>query len=193
MKKKNFIYLLFALFPSFLLAQKAKAKEEISTIVIDENYDDEADWDKEYHSGQQHNERSTMYDFQRQRGYPTGKRVGCTCMDGEAMTKTGKGACSGHGGVRYWHFEQPDGVIIKHPTDRHLSHPDVLSEPEKENLSAYSVAKKEKPWNLPSGWTTLGIVAILCATFAFVFRTYVENINKPPYSYKDDEFEDPYV
>ncbi len=30
-------------------------------------------------------------------------RVGCECRDGTFSDATGSGACSGHGGVKYWH------------------------------------------------------------------------------------------
>lgn len=31
-----------------------------------------------------------------------GKRIGCKCNDGTDSYATGSGACSHHGGVRYW-------------------------------------------------------------------------------------------
>lgn len=189
MKKTFLLFIVFGCLMSGLMAQN----EQISTVIIDENYDDEADWDKEYRSSAQPNERGTMYDFQRQRGFPIGKRVGCTCMDGEIKVNSGKGACSGHGGVRYWHFEQADGTIIKHPTDRHVEHPEQLSEQERENLAAYAVApKKEKPFSLPSGAATFGIVAIVCVSCAFMFDRYLtylkENNQSSNPKDKNDDF-----
>jgi hypothetical protein len=36
--------------------------------------------------------------------------VGATCKDGSESGATGRGACSWHGGVRVWLYEQPSWV-----------------------------------------------------------------------------------
>ena len=35
----------------------------------------------------------------------SGERVGAVCMDGWRSNATGRGACSHHGGVRYWVYQ----------------------------------------------------------------------------------------
>lgn len=35
-------------------------------------------------------------------GNPKVKRIGATCCDGSSSGATGRGACSHHGGVKYW-------------------------------------------------------------------------------------------
>ena len=37
-------------------------------------------------------------------------RVGATCKDGTHSNATGQGACSWHGGVRVWLYDQPGWV-----------------------------------------------------------------------------------
>lgn len=33
------------------------------------------------------------------------ERIGCQCVDGSSSYAKGRGACSHHGGVRYWKYE----------------------------------------------------------------------------------------
>jgi hypothetical protein len=33
---------------------------------------------------------------------PASQRTGAVCNDGSSSSATGSGACSGHGGVKYW-------------------------------------------------------------------------------------------
>jgi len=40
----------------------------------------------------------------------TSVRVGATCRDGSSSYATGRGACSWHGGVAHWEYEQPSWV-----------------------------------------------------------------------------------
>lgn len=48
--------------------------------------------------------------------YVSGGRIGAVCNDGWPSSATGRGACSGHGGVRNWRYEQildPNAVLAK--------------------------------------------------------------------------------
>lgn len=38
-----------------------------------------------------------------------GRRIGAICVDGSTSKATGRGACSGHGGVAYWLYEDSTG------------------------------------------------------------------------------------
>jgi len=49
------------------------------------------------------------------RGTPV--RVGATCRDGSGSDATGRGACSWHGGVRAWLYEQPSWVYDNKETN----------------------------------------------------------------------------
>jgi hypothetical protein len=82
---------------------------------------------------------------------PKGKRTGCICMDGTEDDSRGRGACSGHGGVRYWVHELPDGKEMHHATSRHFRHPDPLSKDEKLVLAANNEEEDDKPGHNPFG------------------------------------------
>jgi hypothetical protein len=71
-------------------------------------------------------------------------RVGCICMDEIKEVRRGRGACSGHGGVRFWLYKMPDGEILKHPTARHHDHPTALVKEERINLDAHNPSPKKK-------------------------------------------------
>ena len=82
---------------------------------------------------------------------PKGKRTGCICMDGSEDENRGRGACAGHGGVRYWKHELPDGKEMHHATSRHFRHPDPLSKDEKLVLAANNEEVDDKPGHNPFG------------------------------------------
>jgi hypothetical protein len=71
-------------------------------------------------------------------------RVGCICMDDIKEDRRGRGACSGHAGVRFWLYKMPDGEILRHPTARHHDHPTALVSEEKKNLDAHNPSPKKK-------------------------------------------------
>lgn len=72
---------------------------------------------------------------------PGGVRVGCLCMDDTRSATRSIGACSGHGGVRYWLYRTPDGDTARVLTARHERHPHPLTEAERSEL----VQAKAKP------------------------------------------------
>ena len=57
---------------------------------------------------------------------PRANRIGCLCMDYEQSSVTGKGACSGHGGVRFWLSLNETGDTVREATWRHQMNPDTL-------------------------------------------------------------------
>ena len=72
---------------------------------------------------------------------PGGVRVGCICMDDTRSATQSIGACSGHGGVRYWLYRTPAGDTARVLTARHERHPHPLTEAERSEL----VQPKAKP------------------------------------------------
>lgn len=66
---------------------------------------------------------------------PGSFRVGCFCMDGSFSPAQSIGACSGHGGVRYWLYRTPEADTIRYPTDRHVGHPAPYSAAEMSSMA----------------------------------------------------------
>lgn len=136
-----------------VLIEKAieKASEEIPKILLgDEDFEDPGgpsdttmDWTAIWRSseamGGARSMRTGPDDWEAR---PKGKRIGCICMDGTEQDKRGRGACSGHGGVRYWRYETPEGEEMTHPTSRHYRHPDPMTNDEKLSLAAYNEPKE---------------------------------------------------
>jgi hypothetical protein len=65
------------------------------------------------------------------------ERVGCVCMDYFVLTKLGRGACTGHNGVRFWLYELPTGDTVQIATLRHEANPDTLSDAQLLQLAAF--------------------------------------------------------
>jgi hypothetical protein len=61
-------------------------------------------------------------------------RVGCICMDDTPNATRSIGACSGHGGVRYWLYRTVEGDTVRVVTGRHERHPGPLTEAERSAL-----------------------------------------------------------
>lgn len=64
-------------------------------------------------------------------------RVGSVCMDYTEQSSFGRGTCTGHNGVRFWLYLQPDGDTARIATLRHDDHPDTLSDSKLLQLAAY--------------------------------------------------------
>lgn len=65
-----------------------------------------------------------------------GRKVGCVCMDNSRGKTWGRGACSGHGGVRYWLSVEAGKVDTTWtPTERHRQHPKPLDNDEMASLA----------------------------------------------------------
>ncbi len=73
---------------------------------------------------------------------PGAARVGCICMDDTRSEATSIGACSGHGGVRFWLYVQPNGDTMRITTARHERHPHPLDSIERSEL--VSAAEKKR-------------------------------------------------
>ncbi len=65
---------------------------------------------------------------------PGAARVGCICMDDTQSDATSIGACSGHGGVRFWLYVAPSGDTVRVSTARHERHPHPLDSIERSKL-----------------------------------------------------------
>lgn len=62
-------------------------------------------------------------------------RIGCVCMDDTRSPARSIGACSGHGGVRYWLYRTPEGDTMRVLTARHEFHPHPLDSVERSALT----------------------------------------------------------
>lgn len=61
-------------------------------------------------------------------------RIGCVCMDDTRSPARSIGACSGHGGVRYWLYRTIEGDTTRVLTGRHEFHPHPLDSAERSAL-----------------------------------------------------------
>ncbi len=71
-------------------------------------------------------------------------RVRCICMDDTESPARSIGACSGHGGVRYWLYRTREGDTVRVLTARHEQHPHPLDSIERSEL-AQAAASKQRP------------------------------------------------
>lgn len=62
-------------------------------------------------------------------------RLGCVCMDESSSPARSTGACSGHGGVRYWLYRTLEGDTVRVLTARHEQHPHPLDSAERSELN----------------------------------------------------------
>lgn len=62
-------------------------------------------------------------------------RIGCVCMDDTRSDTRSGGACSGHGGVRFWVYRTREGDTVHVMTARHERHPHPLDAAEMSELS----------------------------------------------------------
>jgi hypothetical protein len=74
-----------------------------------------------------------------------GIRVGCQCMDDTRQDAHSSGACSGHGGVRYWLYRAPSGDTVKVLTERHERHPHPLTEQERSEMNPQKAPRNKGP------------------------------------------------
>jgi len=107
---------------------------------------------------------------------PTGNRIGCICMDDDRQNKQGTGACSGHGGVRFWLYQQENSWILEFPTKRHKNHPAPLSYEEKTRLSSFKNKHKtsHKQSLNQSSFLDLLMLVICCLTIAYIAKLWWE-------------------
>jgi hypothetical protein len=98
-------------------------------------------------------------------------------MDEISMDLKGTGACSGHGGVRFWIYKLKNGDDFLLPTERHKSHPDPLTDEELSNLTAFSKKNKFGDAYGSNGggrlsWEELMAILAICVTIAFMAKTF---------------------
>ena len=74
-------------------------------------------------------------------------RIGCICMDDTPSDTRSIGACSGHGGVRFWVYRTREGDTVHVLTGRHERHPQALDAAE---MSEMSRKRAERTQNLPT-------------------------------------------
>lgn len=74
-------------------------------------------------------------------------RIGCVCMDDTHSDTRSIGACSGHGGVRFWVYRTPAGDTVHILTARHERHPHAL---DAAKMSELSQKRASRTQNLPT-------------------------------------------
>ncbi|MGB0931883.1 MAG: hypothetical protein ACPGVB_13960 [Chitinophagales bacterium] len=117
-------------------------KKENKTTGEEEDMDGSG-WDDVRRTSDAAKEKSTQYKRKNHRFKGVGRRVGAMCMDDSMQEEGGRGACSGHGGVRFWLYEKEDGTIERIATQRHLDHPESLDDEEMSYLAAVNEERKE--------------------------------------------------
>lgn len=164
---------------------KKEALSKDSLAWKSDRDEDVDDWDEHFRSSDLEGERPTQYSRQRNKKekdvgrvppVPKGaKRVGCLCMDDVEQEKTGNGACSGRGGVRFWIYELQDGNLHQHPTERHLFNPDPLDEVALSNLAAHQENKTIlASYRGRSGWGFFEMMTVVfvCLTASYIAFLY---------------------
>lgn len=71
-------------------------------------------------------------------------RLGCVCMDDTQSPARSTGACSGHGGVRYWLYRTLEGDTVRVLTARHERHPHPLDSAERSELTRPAAPKRSQ-------------------------------------------------
>ncbi len=140
-QKCRVLYLFLVLFPGFALAQDPDIES-----------DEQARMEEIFRTSEEEKETPTN---RRQRegkkkrvSVPKGAfRIGCVCMDDTHSDTRSIGACSGHGGVRYWVYRTPAGDTVHILTARHERHPHPLDAAEMSELSQKRAARTQ---NLPT-------------------------------------------
>ena len=77
-------------------------------------------------------------------------RIGCVCMDDSQSDAVSIGACSGHGGVRYWLYRTVEGDTTRVITGRHERHPQPLDSAERSEMVP---RRPERPLHPPAATT----------------------------------------
>ena len=179
--KLNFcIVLLHLLFCTCLYGQVTMPYAPIETdSTIYEDGIDIDELEKILRTSDFEGEKSTQGGYQRYK--PKGKRIACICMDGEKQEKIGRGACSGHGGVRFWVNKTNDGEELLYPTQRHADHPHALDEDELSQLSSRNEGNKKHTYyfHQPTNMIFLFlIVLVICITTMYAIKILFKDNKK---------------
>jgi hypothetical protein len=144
---------------------------------------DEDLWDETFKVSNLENEKSTgsrskkitsvSEKEQENTGYSlvNSKRTGCICMDNIQQSMTGRGACSGHGGVRYWLYELKNKTIRKIAANNkeyfieneYEGEPHGKAQKSENEISHFSFNR--------NGYIDLLIIMMICITMAFFVKT----------------------
>lgn len=153
MKMKNLATLLI-----FLLSSLCSLRAQDPDIEADER----AAMEEYFRTSEQPGE--TPVNARQRRGHgkrvsvPKGAaRVGCVCMDDTRNTTRSIGACSGHGGVRYWLYRTREGDTVRVLTARHEQHPHPLDSIERSALVQSRDTRRRPPGD-PAASTTIIVV-----------------------------------
>lgn len=76
-------------------------------------------------------------------------RLGCICMDDSRSEAVSIGACSGHGGVRYWLYRTVEGDTARVMTGNHERHPQPLDSAERSETVPRRPEKQAAPFAFP--------------------------------------------
>lgn len=141
-----------------LALEEPKEEKNSETIEILDSIDAEA-WDEVLRTSDHEEEKPTQIrqryqakrpkDYKRPAAPDGGHRIGCECMDQILQEKRGRGACAGHGGVRYWIYLMPDESKRKLPTWRDEQHPEPLNTAELASLDGHQPAKRPTSYQPP--------------------------------------------
>lgn len=153
-----------------------EAARQMEEQLNDDTADiDGSGWDEYYRTSEQQGRPASGFDPNAPK--PSGKRVGCICMDGVRQDKGGRGACSGHGGVRYWIYQVTEDSTALYPTDNHWEHPEPLDNQERMSLAAYNEEGSDNPpgrgFRIGWGETLLGLM--VCVTIAYIAKLWFTN------------------
>lgn len=136
-------------------------------------------WEQTWRSSEQPGERASTFRWHKGSAPPSGRRIGAICMDDTRQDDAGRGACSGHGGVRFWIYQTHGDSIVLHPSERHWNHPEPLSPEERMSLAAsYEKEKTGAPLGRAAqdghrlGWPEMLLGLMACLTIAYVARLW---------------------
>ena len=129
-------------------------------------------WDEIFRTSDLEGETPTasrrFHGFTKRVSVPDGSvRLGCLCMDDTPSDVRSKGACSGHGGVRYWIYKTAEGDSFRLSTQRNEVHPEPLDTAEMSAMS-YKKAEKTAATRLADAISMMPITIVLPPTAAGV-------------------------
>ncbi len=158
------------------------AAQQIEAQLAQDSADEarEAQWDESWRTSEQPDERATG--FGRNAPPPQGRRMGAICMDDTRQDDAGRGACSGHGGVRYWIYQVSEDSTVLYPTERHWAHPEPLAPEERMSLAAtYEKEKTGGPLGRSGGvsWSEALLGLMACVTIAYIARLWFSQQQQP--------------
>ncbi len=121
---------------------------------------------------------------------PKSERIGCICMDNTPSDATGRGACSGRGGVQFWVYPYalPDGTMgeLYYPSERALNAnpelqpqitggeiPEVIVEPATPPLELPPPSQETETAELLKWLIVFALAALVCITIIVIVKHVV--------------------